>query len=349
MNRLIGRPGRLLLPAAIGLCAAFGAGERAAALTLAIIITRICSLCAGEALRAVAARTVNSARMNGNFYLALIMGALGGATACALCLAPFSPICGHIPPEALLAGMAVNIAQLAADGIYILPDAKSGGAADAIIALFTAAGLLVSGENGFLLAAAEAVCMLAVLAAGLLLRPKLTCRPGARVLACAPGALLRMGVPCALMAFMLYIHPEQAAVYCMAWGIFDAMEAPIRRSAEEGCYLTLTAAVAGAATALAAAIFPGALTAHIAMAALVTSGALLIFSAPVKARTIAILTIMAILAADIWAGRKFEAAPEILVFWAAIILSAATLAAAVPDAINAARRIRAGRIKRKRR
>lgn len=346
MNRLIGRPGRLLLPAAIGLCAAAGAGERAAALALAVIITRICSLCAGEALRAAAARTVNSARMNGNFYLALIMGALGGAPAWIICRAPFSPICGHIPPEALLAGMAVNIAQLAADGIYILPDAKSGGAADAIIALFTAAGLLVSGGNGYLLAATEAICMLAVLAAGLMLRPKLTCRPGARVLACAPGALLRMGVPCALMAFMLYMHPDQAAVFCMAWGIFDAMEAPIRRSAEEGCCLTLTAAVAGAAAALAAAIFPGVLTAHIAMAALVTSGALLIFSAPIGPRTLAILTA---LGAALWAGWKCAAAPEQLVFWSAVTLSAAALGAAVPDAMNATRRIRAGRIMRKRR
>jgi hypothetical protein len=350
MNRIIGRPGRLLMPAAIALCALAGAEARAAALALAIIVARICSLCGGEGLRAAAARVVNGPRLNGNFYLALAMGVLGGILATALWLAPASPMHGVIPPETAVTGALIMLAQLAADGIYAMPDAKSGGAGDAIIALFTAAGLLISGGNGALMVAAGGICALAVMGLSFALRPKLRFRSGFRALLCTPSALVRMGVPCVLLALLLYIRPEWAPVHCLAWGVFDAMEAPIRRSRPESCYVNLAAVIPGAVAAAAAVLVPGALTSQIAAAAFIACGALIAFSSHIDPRSLGLL---AALALALWAGWEYctgswGAAPRPLLFWGALVLAMAALAAAIPDFSDALRRSRAAVIMKKR-
>jgi len=328
MNRILGRPGRLLLPLAIAACHALGC-EKAAGLMLAIIASRLLSLCAGAALRRASTRVVSGARLTGNYYLALIMSVIGGGVTCLL-----AGKTGY-GMETALAGALINLAQTASDGLYAIPDSISGNACDALIALFAAAGLMVSGDNNLLLICACGICLIAAVVLSLALRRRRGFSLGFQVIKSSPMALLRVGLPIAASSVLAdYTGTGNAAIF---WAVFEAMEAPIRRNETEAHWLNIVCALtgtAGAALAMATSEM------SFVMSAFAAVFFLMIFCAPIKWREGYLLIAIALaLAATYFSPIRTIGAP----------LCGHALAVAIPDFKNAYIRLKAQRKMRRRR
>lgn len=349
MKRLIGRPGRFFLPLALGLCAAFGI-DRAAGLMAAILAARLCSLCAGSALRGASSRVVNGLRLTGNYYLAVALGLGGWGVSMILWLLPASPFFGIIGADVAMAGGLIMLSQLAADGLYTLPDALSGGACDGIIALFSATGLIVSEENSALLVSATGICALTAGALSLALRKRLRFRSGYGTLISIPGALLRTGIPYGALMMLLIIWPKWAWVYCIFWGFYEAMEAPIRRAADDCRYLHILCALLTAFAAVTAALVPGGMSAHIPAAGAFAAFMLMLFSGHICLRGgIMLLSMLLTLCGIIGSAAGYPSrVPYDEILRCAPVLAAAALACAITDVADVFRHLRAGYIAKRR-
>ena len=276
MNRILGRPGRLLLPLVIAAYAILVNESNALYLLYAILLSRLCSLCAGAALRKATTRIVSGARLTGNYYLALTMGLVGMGITSALCWK--SPL----QMKLVLAGGLINIAQIASEGLYSIPDSISGMACDALIALCAAAGLLISKGNHLLLVAACGLCLVAAVALSIALRKNPRFTPGAQVIKSVPMALLKTGIPIA--AFSAIAADVRPAAVLAALAVFESMETPIRRNAQESHWLNIACMLTGAIGATGAIFF------HPAMAcASLTVFFLMIFSGALSRRSVALL------------------------------------------------------------
>ena len=339
MKRMLGRPGRLLLPMALAVCAAFSDAEKAAWLATAIICTRFYSLCAGAALRKAATRIVSASRLNGNYYLALVLGLWSAGFAFFILTPEGSDIM-----KIGLAGGLITTAQIASEGLYSIPDPISGLACDALIALYAAAGLMISKGNHMLLIASCGVCLVAAVALSIALRKKPGFTPGMQVIKSAPMAFLKTGIPviCIGMAFS-GAHP---AAVLAAWAVFEAMETPIRRNAQESHWLNIVCVLTGISGAAAAVFF------HEYMA-IGPAGAvffLMIFSGALNVRTIFMLVcLMASMACgfEFMAHMTLITPRNIFVLMAGIFALAAAILC-IPDYKTAYIRLRALAKKRKR-
>ena len=167
MRRMIGRPARALLPLALGACALAGDAERAAALAVAIVTARLCSLCAGAAFYAASGGIVSEARLRGNYLLALLLGALGAAGAVFACGRLGIPGVGFYLS---LAGAAIMLSELLSERLYALTDKLSGPLCDTIVAALAGVGVVASrGEDRILFyyaLGALGACLVACLGIG---------------------------------------------------------------------------------------------------------------------------------------------------------------------------------------
>ncbi len=262
MRRSIGRPARALLPLALGALVLTGDGARAAALALSILAARLFSLGAEAAFQAATGKLVNEARLRGNFLTALLLALAGGAVSVwvLLRLNGAKLDLPEIGGWMALSGAAIMLAELFSARLYALTDKLSAPLCDALVALLTAAGLVTSrGDDRILffsVLAALMACLVAVLGIGGVAHP----RPGARVLAEIPRALVRSWVPAAVMVAFLAFVPAGpvGALSAAGWGLFSWAYAPARRTGDESGPVVVLTTLFAAASVGAAFLLPGA-------------------------------------------------------------------------------------------
>ena len=253
MKHMLSRPARLALPAALAAAALSGEAGRVPLLMAAIILSRICSLCAGAALRSAAASVINAARMRGNLLTAAIMAVIGGGIAVILCMVGI-PHLSAVGVHLALAGALVNISQTLCDRLSASPDRFSPPLYDIVIALLTGVGLMLSGSDPWLM---PVICALPAAAGGLLLlglKNSGSLRPGFKVLTCIPGALLKNGLFPALLAAGALVSGRDMLLWgaLAGWALLDMAEPPFRREAGENAAASILLTVAAAACAICA-------------------------------------------------------------------------------------------------
>lgn len=247
MTRMLSRPSRAALPAALALCAALmpGTARKAIQLAAAVLLARCCSLCPGGALRAAAGKVINASRLRGNFLTAIIAAIIGGAVSVALCAGNMAYL-KDIGVSTALAGGLINLAQLFCDRLWCSGDRSSPVMYDIITAALAAVGLMISQRDIWL---APVLATLPALAGLLLvagLRRGISVRPGFQTLACAPGALTRgLAVQALITGGAIYMEPDAASAACalMALGLAECCETPFRRSPDESHAVTAVCAL----------------------------------------------------------------------------------------------------------
>lgn len=255
-KRLISRPARAFFPALTAVYAALFPANAGAALELwaAVLLARACSLCAGAALRRASGAVINDARLRGNFLTAFLLMLAGGAGAVLLSM-NFLPIAFWTA----CAGALINGAQLCCDRLYASPDAFSPGLYDALIALMAVSGLMMSGSGGLLL---PLLCLPAALAGCMLLfgmRRGMKLRPGFRVLACAPAAILKNWLfPAAITAGAIFAEadPMLTAAALIGCAVLEWLEPNFRRAEGESSAATIAACLTAIVALGPAAAFP---------------------------------------------------------------------------------------------
>lgn len=344
MRKMIGRPARALLPVALGACALLGHGERAAALALAIIIARLCSLGAGSAFYAASGTIVSESRLRGNFMLALIMGLLGAAGAYFLCMHLKFPKMDFygIDPFLALAGSAIMLSELFSERLYALTDKLSGPLCDAITAALLLVGMVASrGDNRILfyfMLAALGACGIACFGICGFRRIQV----GAAVLREMPRALIRSWLTPALLAGCMMLFPSFAVAPCAAgWAVFAWADAPAKRGEGESGAVDLLTMVPLALLICAAAIYPTEARELFIMALIpiyISCALTALFSSAHGARAQYAL-LFNTLAYALLACRAGNRLPQI-VLWLVYPLAALAIGLLIPDVREGARRSR---------
>lgn len=345
MKNIISRPFRAALPLGLACCAAFmpGAAGRAAELMAALVLARLCSLCAGTAFRIAAGSVVNSARLRGNFLTSLVVTCAGSLAAVALSMAelPFLPGIGLFYA---LAGAFINIAQLCSDRLYAAYDSFSPPLFDLIIAFLAAAGLLISAVDVWLM---PAVMLPAVIAGIMLLvglRSGRRIKPGFGIFRCIPSALLTgFAFQAILTAYMAYasVSPHAAAAILVAISIVEWCGSPFRRNDTEGAALTVSAVLISSAAALCSLLLPAVPGSYASLTAFAFSGVLFTGLQLTPRR-------MVFIAGTIFLAELcLQPASTIMLILCAVIC-AVMIICLFPDVLSIKRHLRARRLRRRR-
>ncbi len=347
MKNLISRPARGLLPLALAACALIipESGSRAAMLTAALMLARLCSLCAGAAFRITAGEVVNTARLRGNFLTALTLTLIGGAACITLCSVGI-PVFSVIDVRYAIAGVLLNISQLCSDRLYAAYDSFSPPLYDVITAALAAAGLLISSGDEWMMP----VSVLPAALAGTMLlyglRSGRRIKPGFGVIKCIPAAIRNNGLfQLSLAVFMLFsaVSSYGMAFIFAAIAIIECCESPFRRNDNEGAALNVAISVFSVAAAVCAFLMNNSIPASMFAILLFACIGALLTGVRISIRQCGLLIGMIVLTAftlDIG---------NTLLMYAAIAAAAVIAALCTPDIVALKRVSNARRIQRRRR
>lgn len=346
MNKMISRPARGVLPLALTGCILFRPffTDKALLLMAALLLARICSLCAGAAFRIASGSVVNTARLRGNLLTAFIMALVGGAVSVVLCSVGI-PYLSVISLPFALAGALINIAQLCSDRLYAAYDSFSPHVFDIIIAAFAAAGLLISEGSLWALPLTTAVTVIAGIMLLFGLRGGSRVKTGLNVLRSVPFAFLSDGLlPCLIVFFALCTGGAEdcIAITFTAVALLEICASPFLRGESERSPLTVFVALWAVATSLCVLFIPKLPLDYMCCLLFACIGVILT-GMRIDLRRVFILTAMI-------AAGFFTVYPlDMIGFYAMIACCIALIGLIIPDILAIHRTLRANRIKKRRR
>lgn len=347
MKNLISRPARGLLPVLAAVCTLLlpSSGSRAVLLIAAVMLARLCSLCAGAAFRIAAGEVVNTARLRGNFLTSMAVTFIGSALSVVLCSLDI-PVLSDIGVWFALAGALINCAQLCSDRLYASYDNFSPPLFDGITAVLAAVGLLICAGDEWLM---PVTVMPAAVAGAMLLyglRSGRKVKPGFGVIKCIPAAVRNNAlIQASLAGFLLFSSASTAGIAftLAAMAMAECCESPFRRNDVEAAPLNVFISLFAIAVSLCAYLLSGIMNAAMFGVILFACMGILLTGTQLSLRTCLLLTGIMLLAAftlDI-------GSPVMLCLAAAAAILLAILC--TPDMVTIRRTARARRLQRRRR